>query len=127
MPEAERDDLLLAGLAAGQTIKAAAAAAGMSERTARRRRESPEFRQAERDMRGRLVESALTLAAAAMTEAVGVQRSLMKHKDPWVKLAAARDITNTVGRMREAADLAVELAELRDIVTGGNNHASHAA
>jgi uncharacterized small protein (DUF1192 family) len=76
-------------LAGGHTVREAAAAAGVSERTAHRRLADPTFAARVTELRSRMVESATGRLADGMSEAVGVLRSLLGHDNPAVRLRAA--------------------------------------
>src|SRR5262249_2826538 len=83
---------LVTGLAAGLTVKAAAAAAGVTERTVHRRLEDPGFRRVVTEARARFVENALGQLAEASTEATATLRALLKADGESVRLGAARSI-----------------------------------
>jgi hypothetical protein len=116
----DQDDLLAAALVAGKTITTAARTVGIGERTARRRMQLPAFRQRLRELRARLIEDALTVVSGSMTEAAKAFKALLKHKDPWMRLAAARAIMATGDKLREGVDLAAEMAALRRELIEGN-------
>ena len=66
--------MLIAALAAGVTYDAAAAQAGVSERTVRRRLDDPEFCRQVNDARHEVVARAVAQLSAASTEAVEALR-----------------------------------------------------
>ena len=116
-----RDPALIAALAAGATERAAAAQAGMSERTARRRMADPAFRarvhRAQTDLLGQAV---ATLTGAAVTAASTLLGLLDPSAPPSVRLGAARAVLEFTGRLREehlieerlsAVELAVGLGQ----------------
>jgi hypothetical protein len=73
----KRDDALAVALAAGQTLREAAVAVGIGERTATRRWADPEFRRLVAELRGAAVERATGKLAEGMTEAADVLRELL--------------------------------------------------
>jgi hypothetical protein len=96
------DAALVAALAAGATERAAAAQAGMSERSARRRMADPAFRalvhQAQTDVLGQAV---ATLTGASVKAASTLLGLLDASAPPTVRLGAARAILEFTGRLRE--------------------------
>ena len=72
------DDALAAAVAAGTSIKDAARAAGVSERTAYRRQHDPDFRRRVAEIRSRFLSDAVGRLAAASTEAVS---TLVRRRD----------------------------------------------
>src|SRR5262245_57841916 len=86
------DDILVPRLAGRDEVSEAAAAAGMSERTAYRRLAQPGFRQKVAEVRGRLVARAHGRLAAGMTEAADALRGLVASRDECVRHQAARTL-----------------------------------
>ena len=114
---ASADTALLAALAGGSSIASAASQAGVSERTAFRRLNDPDFRAQLDRLRAQMVErAAALLATSAARASVTLSRLLDAESDP-VKLAAARAILEMVFRQHERASehaLAERIAQLEE-------------
>jgi hypothetical protein len=82
------DDKLVLALAGGATLAAAAAQAGVSERTAHRRKACGEFQARLQDLRGQLLEQAATKLLAGMTRAAERLAELVESEDDRTALAA---------------------------------------
>lgn len=106
------DDLLAAALAAGKTIKDAAAEAGIGERTARRRMESPEFQARIAELRNEMVQAAARTLAAKMGRAAEVLGNLLDDPDPARRMKAAVHLLRLGIQCTEVADLAQRLVDL---------------
>lgn len=106
-----RGDLsaLVVAVACGKPLKLAAAMAGMSERTARRRLKDAAVKAKVEAARGELVKAALGRLASDMTEAAGVLRDLLGSSLEQIKLAAARSILGLGGDLWSRVDLNVRL------------------
>jgi hypothetical protein len=102
------DEALLLALAAGRTVRDAAAAAGIGERTATRRMANPEFRRQVTELRADMVQRALGKLADAATEAVNTLRGLLAGESESVKLGAARSILE----LKEAVELELRITAL---------------
>lgn len=92
------DTLLVSNLAVGHTYAAAAEAAGVSERTARRRMNDPIFRFQVEEARAEMLTRAVELASEAAVDAVGTLTRLMQsgRSEP-VQLRAATTVLEFVG------------------------------
>src|SRR5262245_13432979 len=101
-------------LATGQTLRAAAEAAGVSEKTAGRRWGDPNFRRNVLTLRGELLSRARGRAVDAAIEAVEVARQLLKANSDPVKLGAVRTLLENVVRLREHIDLEERLSALEE-------------
>lgn len=112
---------LVASLASGASLAAAARRAGCSERTARRRLEDPAFRAEVVAARGALVEEATGQLAGAATEAVRALRRLLKDRNGAVAVAAARSILSGVVALRQHAELAERVSGLERFVAAHKN------
>jgi hypothetical protein len=110
---------LVAGLAAGMTIKDAAAAAGIGERTAHRRLEDAAFRRTVAEARGKLVDGALGQLADAGTAAVATLRALLAAEGESVRLGSARAILELGSRLRESVELEARIADLERRTVNG--------
>jgi predicted component of type VI protein secretion system len=106
-------DPLLMALACGATVTAAAAKAGVSERTAYRRLAHPEFAARLEALRGEMVQRAAAMLTASALEAVKTLLELQSPSTPpAVRLRAAAHILDYGLRLREAAALETRLAAL---------------
>jgi hypothetical protein len=109
------DDALALALAAGQTLRDAAAAAGIGERTATRRWTDAAFRRRVALLRGDMVGRALGRMADGMAEAAGVLRALLAaDTPPAVRLGAARSLLELGVKLREAVELEARLSSLEE-------------
>src|SRR5437763_809214 len=105
---------LIAGLASGQTVVDAARAAGLSERTVRRRLEDARFRQAVADARAALLSRAVCMLADASTEAAQTLRGLLTAESETVRARAAVAILEQARAGIELDDLAERVAALEE-------------
>ena len=85
------DDVLALELAAGKTLRDAALAAGIAERTATRRWADPEFRRLVSRHRGEMVGRAVGELADGVTDAAKTLRELLACKSLAVRLGADRE------------------------------------
>ena len=106
------DDLIAAQLAAGKTVRDAAATAGVSEKTAHRRVGDPEFRKMVSGVRAGLIGSTAGILADGMTEAAGALRALLADTDPNVRHRAAVKLIELGLRTSELVDLEARVSEL---------------
>jgi hypothetical protein len=104
------DENLAAELASGKTIRDAATAAGVSERTAHRRLEDPKFKARVRHLRSEILDTAAGRLIDGMTQATDVLRVLLTHYDADVRHKAAVKLLELAMKAVQAT----ELAELRD-------------
>jgi hypothetical protein len=110
------DEALALALASGQTLRDAAPAAGVSERTAGRRWVDPAFRRRVSELRGEMVQRSLGRMADGMSEAADVLRKLLAAESETVRLGAARSMLELGVKLRESVTFAEEMAELRAAV-----------
>jgi hypothetical protein len=106
------DEALAAALATGQTLRAAAAAAGVGERTATRRWADPAFRRRVSHLRGDLVARSLGRMADGMAEAADTLRELLAAASESVRLGAARALLELGVKLRESVELEERLTDL---------------
>jgi hypothetical protein len=106
------DEALALALASGQTLRAAAEAAGVAERTAARRQADPAFRRRVAALRAELVERALGKLADGMADAAAALRALLAADSEAVRLGAARALLELGVKLREAVELEQRLATL---------------
>ncbi len=116
------DDALVVALARGQTCRAAAAEAGISEKTAGRRVQEPAFRQAVATARSQMFSEAVGQLAEAAVEAAGTLRALLAAQSETVQLGAARAILEAGPRLRESEELAARVSELEAALARGAAH-----
>jgi hypothetical protein len=112
------DEALALALAAGQTVRAAAEVAGISERTATRRRANPGFRQREAELRAGMVQRALGKLADGMAEAADRLRELLRAESESVCLGAARALVELGVKLRESVELEQRVAALEARLPG---------
>jgi hypothetical protein len=113
------DTALQLALAAGQTVRDAARAAGIGERTAGRRLADPAFRRRVCELRAEMVQRALGKMADGMAEAADTLRQLLRAEGESVRLGAARSILELGNKLRESAELEERLAALEGRLAGG--------
>jgi hypothetical protein len=80
------DAALALALASGRTVRDAAEAAGIGERTATRRVADADFRRRIAELRGQMVSRALGKIAEGMTEAADTLRALLTAEGESVRL-----------------------------------------
>jgi HEAT repeat protein len=100
---------LVAALAAGSSVRDAAAAAGISERTAHRRLTEASVRREVSMLRAAALEEAACALATASRKAVQAVIDLLDHEDPKVRLQAAKQ---AVAMVRELGDEAARQSAL---------------
>jgi hypothetical protein len=110
------DGALALVLATGQTVRDAAVAAGVGERTAPRRWADPAFRRRVADLRGDMVQRSLGRLSDGMAEAADVLRQLLKAEADTVKLGAARSLMELGAKLREVVELTSKVDELERLL-----------
>jgi hypothetical protein len=104
---------LVVRIAAGSTIKDAAVAAGIGERTAHRHAATPAFQEAVNEARSEYVTRALGRLSAAAPLAVNTLLDLLKSAErESTQLGAARILLDQFVRLRESEDLASRVAAI---------------
>lgn len=100
------------------TTRAAAATAGVSEKTLWRWLSDPAFARAYREARSRLLESTLTTLQAASVEAVKVLQEVMNGYEvqPAARVSAARAVLDFALKGREQIELEERLRALESAV-----------
>src|SRR4051812_36093119 len=106
------DDALALALAAGKTLRDAAAIAGVAERTATRRWADPVFRSHVAELRADMMARALGQIADGMTDAATTLRKLLKAKSESVQLGACRALLEMGVKLRESVEMEARIAEL---------------
>ena len=116
MPQKGRrnaDHNLLMAFACGATIESAAHSAGVSQSTAFRRLQDPEFQQRLQEVRSDMVKRAAAMLTAAAMEAVKTLLELQKPSASGpVRLGAARAVLELGIKVRETAELEERLSTL---------------
>jgi hypothetical protein len=119
------DEALAAGLASGETVRAAAAAAKVSERTAARRWAQPVFRRRVAELQHEMVGRCLGRMAEGMPAAADTLRQLLTAKSESVRLGAARAMLELGIRVQDTVELGERIAALERLTIsqspGGTN------
>lgn len=110
------EDKLLLALASGETIRAAAASAGITERTVARRLEEEEFRRQVAQLRAAMIDSAMGRMADGMADAATTLRKLLRAKAESVRLGAARSLLELTIRLRDNIDFEERITALEQRV-----------
>src|SRR5262249_15556270 len=108
------DGNLALAVATGQTLRDAARAAGVSERTAARRWADPAFRGRVTRLRGDMVQRSLGRMADGMAEAADVLRQLLGAESESVRLGAARSLLELAVKLRDSVELEGRLQALEE-------------
>ncbi len=111
------DEMLAAALASGRTHRAAAEAAGMSERTVRRRLEAPEFRARVSAQRTELVNQVADRLVGLAPQAVETMYSLLSDNNPpAVRCKAAQAVLSSSRAWRDASEMDARIQMLEALV-----------
>jgi hypothetical protein len=108
------DDLLVATLAGGATVEAAAALCEVSERTIYRRLKDPAFKARVAQARADLVERSLGHLSLGAVDAAVTLRNLLEAEDNRVKLGAARAILELGLKVRDSVEIEARLRTLEE-------------
>lgn len=113
-PLSPRQHQLIAALLTENSVTAAAKLANCARRTAYRWLEQPEFQEAYRAERRKLVDRATSQLQTASTEAVAALRSVLQDvaAPAYSRVAAARFIVDAALRAREFEELEVRIIDL---------------
>jgi hypothetical protein len=106
------DEALAVALASGQTLRDAAAAVGIAERTAARRWADVAFRRRVAELRADMVQRSLGRMVDGMAEAAERLRQLLHAESDSVCLGAARSMLELGVKLRESVVLETRIAEL---------------
>ncbi|MHB1423626.1 MAG: hypothetical protein ACYC3I_10620 [Gemmataceae bacterium] len=109
-----RDDALMLALAIGSSIRDAARAAGIGERTATRRMADADFRRGVADLRSEMVSRALGRMADGMADAADRLRQLLAANSEAVQLGACRALLELGVKLRESVELEQRLDALEE-------------
>ena len=114
------DEKILSALIATKTISAAAATAGVSERTIYSRLADDDFRAEYERRQSMPLDAACKALQAAVTDAVDVLTSIMKDMEtgPSQRIAASRSILEYTHKYTELTDLAARVAALEAAAEG---------
>jgi HEAT repeat protein len=115
---------LAAALAAGRSNRAAAAEAGVSERTVGARMADPAFRRLVAELRSRMVDRAVGRLSDGMVEAADGLRALLTARSPAIRLAAARALLELAGKVRAEVELEERVADLERLLEGDDGNAA---
>jgi hypothetical protein len=111
---------LVAGLVAGRTIAEAAAAAGLGERTARRRTQDPGFRSQIQAAQTELLSRTATALTALSARAVTTLADLLEPPTPAAtRYSAARTIVELGVRRQADLELERRLTAIETALNGG--------
>jgi hypothetical protein len=113
------DGPLVAALAAGLSVRAAAKKAGLAERTTYRRLADPAFQAAVKDASREIVTRATARLAASSTKAVDTLRRLLGSKDERVRLSAARWTLRLLTHLLDHEELSDRVAALETRLLNG--------
>jgi hypothetical protein len=111
----KRDETaLILALARGEGVPAAAKAAGLAERTARRRANDPDFRQQVSRVRCDLLARAAGILADQSTAAARTLADLLSSPSETVRLRAAVALLDSAMKAVEASDVADRVIALEE-------------
>jgi hypothetical protein len=108
------ESAFVAALAAGDTVKDAAAKAGIGARTAYRRVQDPALRQEVAQMRTEMLERTQAKMADTMVEAADTLRQLLRANGESVRLGAARSVLELGNKLRETVEFERRLQEVEE-------------
>lgn len=114
----KNDEIIIAALMANTTVRAAAAACGISETQIYARLRNPAFKERYASARRDLLEQCAAYVQGIVGEALEKMREIMNdvNAGPQVRLNAAEAIVRSSLRLTEQADILTELAELKKAV-----------
>jgi hypothetical protein len=115
------DEALALALATGQTLRAAAEATGIGQRTVTRRWADPDFRRRVGELRAEMTSRALGRMADGMADAADMLRQLLSAESESVRLGAARSLLELGVKLRESVELEERLAALEGRLAGQGN------
>ncbi|HWB07951.1 MAG TPA: helix-turn-helix domain-containing protein [Pirellulales bacterium] len=114
------DDELILALAAGATVREAAAQVGVSERTAYRRLADADFRRAVTEARERIFDAVRGRLAGLASKAAETLERLMESDKPAEALRAAKAVLELGPRLREATEREERVSRLEDAAAEEN-------
>ena len=98
------DELALL-VASGLTVREAAKQLGISESTAYRRSERPDFKQRVAEIRSEALSASVGRLSALVADAVGALEAILRNGSDRDRLAASRIILSSVSPMMELSEL----------------------
>jgi transposase len=110
------EERLIGLLLAGASIRKAADALGVDEKTIRRRLQTPAFSEKLREARGQLLEGAISALAGLTNRAVRELGRLLRSHDARIRLKAASTILLSHAKTAEVVDLKNDITELKRFV-----------
>jgi hypothetical protein len=113
-----RQEALALALAAGGSIRAAAAKAKVAERTARYWLAEDGFRARVEQLRAAMIERSLGIMANTTTKAAAVLRKLLESKCEKTRLAAAKEILTLTLAVRQSVTMESRLQALEAKMRG---------
>ena len=113
------DEALALAVATGQTLRDAAAAVGIGERTATRRWADDAFRRRVSQLRGEMVGRSLGKLADGMSDAADVLRTLLTAESEPVRLRAAVELLQLGVKLRDAVEIEERVSALESQSFGG--------
>lgn len=115
---ARRDELVLAALLSNSTVRAAAAACGVSETQIYSRLRNKEFREKYDRARRDLLDQSTAYIQGLVSEAIKKMYDVMNDENaaPQVQLNAAESIIRTCLKLTEQQDILQQIQELREAV-----------
>jgi len=117
-------DRVALDLASGHSVRSAAKAAGVGERTVYSWLATPEYRAHVAQLRGRILDQTIGVLVAATTKAAVTLAKLLDDDGPGIRLKAAQAILASLVSLREHAELAGRLQALEDIAAAGEKGTS---
>lgn len=111
-------------LAAGRTVRDAAAELGIGERTLHRWRDDAVFRKRETTLRGELLAAGLGKLSDTASAAAAVLRELLASESEGIKLAAARSVLQLGNDLRKTMELDSAMREISDRLAELESHAA---
>jgi len=112
------DDKLAILVASGLSVRDASKQAGVSERTAFRRCNSPQFRERVSALRSEMIERACGALSGSMGEAAKTLRGLMLSEDEAIRLRASCKVIEMALRIRETVTLEERVSSLENRLKG---------
>jgi transposase len=110
------DSALIAALAGGASVQAAAELCEVGESTIYRRLRDLDFRRRLTAARDEMVERAVGQLSQAMTDAAVTLRNLLTSSNEKIKLGAARAILEHGCRVRDSVTLAERVRQIEELI-----------
>lgn len=117
----KNDDGLVLALARGLSVRDAAVAAGLSERTVSRRTAEAAFQRRVVSARDRLFAESFGRMAGTVNQAIDTLRELLAAESETVRLGAARAVLEYAVKLRETVEVVDRLAAIEERVTAMNH------